>query len=275
MPKLIKRETDIPIKWLKNEQQWFINCRPIGGGRLWSKQKAELQEKRRELFARFSGEPIEDAAPERSWTLDEVLSDYTQLMNDRAANDEDKCGGMHKDSTLANLAKIMRLKLGGIQIGVMDPKQLTIEMMVDELWPALKKRTYRGKKVTAITAANYYNCLQGMLDFAITRKIVSGNVARLAKSKQLKKRVIFASREDKQRENLVEELTRVDPDTIQKIFDEIPTHRERLIVLTACQTGLRVGELVMIKIYDPQDHNLGGIDFDNNCIWVEQAKKRA
>ena len=58
MPKLIKRETDIPIKWLKNEQQWFMNCRPIGGGRLWSKQKAELQEKRRELFARFSGEPI-------------------------------------------------------------------------------------------------------------------------------------------------------------------------------------------------------------------------
>ena len=54
---------------------------------------------------------------DRSWTLDEVLADYTQLMNDRAANDEDKCGGMHKDSTLANLPKIMRLELGGIQTG--------------------------------------------------------------------------------------------------------------------------------------------------------------
>ena len=54
---------------------------------------------------------------DRSWTLDEVLADYTQLMNDRADNDEGKCGGMHKDSTLANLAKIMRLKPGGIQIG--------------------------------------------------------------------------------------------------------------------------------------------------------------
>ena len=31
----------------------------------------------------------------------------------------------------------------------------------------------------------------------------------------------------------------------------------------------------MVRIYDPQDHNLGGIDFDKNCIWVERAKKRA
>ena len=106
MPKLIKRETDIPIKWLKDEQQWFMNCRPIGGGRFKSNQKAELKEKRRELFARFNGEPIEDVAPERSWTLDEVLADYTALFNDRVANDNDQCGGIHKDSILANLAHI-------------------------------------------------------------------------------------------------------------------------------------------------------------------------
>ena len=40
MPNLIKSETDIPIKWLKDEQQWFINCRPIGSGRV-----AELKTK--------------------------------------------------------------------------------------------------------------------------------------------------------------------------------------------------------------------------------------
>ena len=60
----------------------------------------------------------------------------------------------------------MAMKLGGVQMGVMDPKQLTIDMMVDELWPALKQRTDRGKKIKPLTAANYYNCLQGMLDFA-------------------------------------------------------------------------------------------------------------
>ncbi|MEK9877757.1 MAG: site-specific integrase [Betaproteobacteria bacterium] len=275
MPKKIKRETDIAIKWRPDDQQWFMNARSIGGGRLWSNQKAELQEKRRALFARFSGEPIEDVAPERSWTLNEVLIDYTQLFNDRVANDEDQCGDMHQGTTIARLHKIMAMKLGGIQIGVMDPRHLTIDMMVDELWPALKERTDKGKKIKPLTAANYYNCLQGMLDFCLTKDIVHKNVAKLAKSKQLKKRVIFPNREDKQRENLVEELTRVSPDTIQKILDAIPTHREKLIMLTACQTGLRAGELCMVRIYDPQDHNLGGIDFDNNCIWVEQAKKRA
>jgi integrase len=275
MPKIIKRETDIAIKWLPDDQQWFMNARSIGGGRFWSKQKAELQEKRRALFARFSGEPIEDVAPERSWTLGEVLVDYTELFNDRVANDEDQCGDMHQGTTIARLHKIMAMKLGGIQIGVMDPRHLTIDMMVDELWPALKERTDKGKKIKPLTAANYYNCLQGMLDFCLTKDIVHKNVAKLAKSKQLKKRVIFPNREDKQRENLVEELTRVSPDTIQKILGAIPTHREKLIMLTACQTGLRAGELCMVRIYDPQDHNLGGIDFDNNCIWVEQAKKRA
>jgi len=275
MPKLIKRETDLAIKWLQDDQVWYVDMNAIGGSRLRSKQKAELKTKRREAWLRWCGQDVEDAAPERLWTLDEVLADYTELFNDRVANDDDRCGDMHKCATINRLHKILAIKLGGIKMGVMDPRHLTIDMMVDELCPAIKKLSYQGKTLSAITALNYYNCLQGMLDFAVTKEIVSRNVARLAKSKQLKKRVIFPNREVKQRENLVEELTRVSPDTIQKILDAIPTHREKLIMLTACQTGLRAGELCMVRIYDPQDHNLGGIDFDNNCIWVEQAKKRA
>ena len=141
MPKKIKRETDIAIKWLPDDQQWFMNARSIGGGRLWSKQKAELQEKRRELFAQYIGEPVEDAAPERSWTLNEVLADYTELSNDRVANDEDQCGDMHQGTTIARLQKVMAIKIGGVQMGVMDPRHLTIDMMVDELCPAIKKLT--------------------------------------------------------------------------------------------------------------------------------------
>ena len=276
MPKKITRETDLAIKWLPDDQIFYVDMNAIGGRRLKSKQKAELKIKRREAWLRWCGhDDVEGVMPERIWTLDEVLVDYTALFNDRVANDEDQCGDMHQGTTIARLHKIMAMKLGGIQIGVLDPKQLTIDMMVDELWPALKARTDKGKKIKPLTAANYYNCLQGMIDFCMTKDIVGKNVARLAKSKQLKKRVIFPNREDKQRENLVEELTRVAPDTIQKILDAIPNHREKLIMLTACQTGLRAGELCMVKIYNPQDHNLGGIDFDNNCIWVEQAKKRA
>ena len=60
-----------------------------------------------------------------------------------------------------------------------------------------------------------------MLNFCLTKDIVGKNVATLAKSKQLTKRVIFPNREEKQRENLVEELVRVGPETIQKIADAI------------------------------------------------------
>ena len=45
---------------------------------------------------------------------------------------------MHKDTTIAHLSKVMQLKLGGIQIAVMDPKDLTIDMMVDEVRPAAR-----------------------------------------------------------------------------------------------------------------------------------------
>ena len=30
----------------------------------------------------------------------------------------------------------------------------------------------------------------------------------------------------------------------------------------------------MIGIYQKSHHDLGGIDFEKNCIWVERAKKR-
>ena len=85
-------------------------------GDLSQSKKPSCRKSAEKLFARFSGEPIEDAAPERSWTLDEVLADYTQLFNDRVANDEDRCGDMHKGATIAQLHKIMAIKLGGIKL---------------------------------------------------------------------------------------------------------------------------------------------------------------
>ena len=90
MPKKIKRETDIAIKWLPDMQVWQVDMNAIGGSRLRSKQKAELATKRREAFLRWCGQDsVEGVMPERSWTLDEVLADYTELFSDRVANDED------------------------------------------------------------------------------------------------------------------------------------------------------------------------------------------
>ena len=70
--------------------------------------------------------------------LNEVLADYTELFNDRVANDEDQCNGMHQGTTITRLHNIMAMKLGGIQMGVMDPRHPSIDMMVDELCSAIK-----------------------------------------------------------------------------------------------------------------------------------------
>ena len=66
MPKKIKRETDIAIKWLPDIQVWQVDMNAIGGRRLKSKQKAELKTKRREAWLRWCGQDVEDAAPKRS-----------------------------------------------------------------------------------------------------------------------------------------------------------------------------------------------------------------
>ena len=109
----------------------------IGGSRLKFKQKAELTTERREAWLHWCGQDtVEGIMLKRSWTLNEVLAGYTELFNDRVADDEDRCASMHKDTTIKRLIKLMAMKLGGIQMGAMDPKQLIIDMMVDELWPS-------------------------------------------------------------------------------------------------------------------------------------------
>ena len=40
------------------------------------------------------------------------------------------------------------------------------------------------------------------------------------------------------------------------------------------ETGLRIGEQVAVKIYNPKKPEIGGIDFKENIIHVEQTLKK-
>ena len=68
-------------------------------------------------------------------------------------------------------------------------------------------------------------------------------------------------------------MAKVNPDNLQLILDNVlPLHK--LKVLFALETGLRIGEQVAVKIFDPKKPELGGIDFKTNQMRVEQALKR-
>jgi len=67
-------------------------------------------------------------------------------------------------------------------------------------------------------------------------------------------------------------MARVNPDNLQAILTHVaPQHK--LKVLFALETGLRVGEQVAVKIYNPKKPDIGGIDFKTNIVHVEQALK--
>ena len=65
-------------------------------------------------------------------------------------------------------------------------------------------------------------------------------------------------------------MARVDPNNLQAILTHVaPQHKSK--VLFALETGLRIGEQVAVKIYDPKDPDTGGIEFKTNIVYVEQT----
>ena len=69
-------------------------------------------------------------------------------------------------------------------------------------------------------------------------------------------------------------IAKVAPETLQTILDHCEDEVEKLKLIFADNTGMRVGEQVAVLIYDVARHEAGGIDFENNLVHVRIARKR-
>jgi len=105
-----------------------------------------------------------------------------------------------------------------------------------------------------------------MIFYCVKRKQVTVNVCSIADIKK-------PNRVDLWHNKVKNSMAKVKPDYLQLILDNVlPQHK--LKVLFALETGLRIGEQVAVKIFDPKKPELGGIDFKTNQVRVEQALKR-
>ena len=186
----------------------------------------------------------------------------------RCEDDEDRYGPAALYAQTTHLNVISNLKVEGLRLGKRYVKHLSIDMMVDHVWPKLKK----GR--SSITAMSYYIDFQQFLNYCVIRGQLKSNVARDARLKENgDHRVMLPSKQDKSIENLEKSIGRITPETILRIFQHTaPQHRMKLKF--AIETGLRAGEQVALRIFDQNKPELGGVNFKANVVKVRIAKKR-
>jgi integrase len=267
MAKEINTYRDLSITWVKKANRFQLDARPLGGTRMRVKTKAEASQTAKELFDKWTeGTPIVE---QERWSVDTAIEKYFGIGKIRSDDAEDTYGAGYLSQQIQQLGVIQKLMIGEFRLGSMKVDKITTDHMVYDFWPELKKRSN-----SDMTAMSYYATFQNLLDLCVAQNQVPSNVAKNAKSKALNPRVVLPSKKKRWVEKLSEDVQKVAPDTIQKIMAAIPDLKPRLTIFTAAKTGLRAGEQCVIRIYEKKHHKLGGIDFENNCIWVQQAMKR-
>jgi len=270
MAKKIKSYKDLPIIWKGNRNCFQLNLRAIGGKQPTFKSKSETVAAAKEAFTDWmDGSPIEVVTVESEWSVDLGVEKYLEMAERRCDDEEDEYGPATLQAQTMRLTKICDLKIDGLRLGKRYVKNLSIDVMVDHLWPKLKKLV-----LSPITAMNYYIDFQQFLNYCVIRKQLKSNVARDARLKENgDHRVMLPSKVDKSIENLEKSIGKITPETILSIFQHTPP-QHRMKVKFAIETGLRAGEQVALKVYDRRKPELGGVDFEKNVVKVRIAKKR-
>jgi integrase len=264
--KHIRTFKDLPIIWKENRDCFQLSLRAIGGKQPTFKSKSEAVAFAKDAFTDWrDGSPI---AIESDWSVDYACEKYIEMAKRRYEDNEDRYGPATLHAQTQQLAFMCDMKLGGLRLGKREVRHLDTDLMVERLWPQLKKGC------SEITAMNYYVTFKQMMNYCVTRKQIKSNVARDATLKEAgDHRVILPSKKDRSLELLEEAICRVDPETILRIFQNVEL-QHRMKVMFAIETGLRAGEQVALKVYDKKTPKLGGVDFKNNVVRVRIAKKR-
>ena len=103
------------------------------------------------------------------------------------------------------------------------------------------------------TVAHHLTVLRQIFDYAEIHKLMNGNPAKLVKKPRLPKT----------------KLPEVTMEDVQRLLDELPTAEDRLIVVLGICLGLRIGEVLGLRVKDwnpetRQLHISGAVKIENN-----------
>ena len=162
--------------------------------------------------------------------------------------------------TKCNLNNCAKLTFDGLALAKRNVADLDIDFIEQEFWPELKRNSN-----TSVTALNRFRAFRQMMFYCVKRKQITVNVCSKAD-------IPKPNRVDLWHNKVKKSMAKVNPDNLQLILDNVlPQHK--LKVLFALETGLRIGEQVAVKIFDPKKPELGGIDFKTNQVRPSQCQR--
>ena len=147
MAKKIKSYKDVPIRWRENRQRFVADLGAIGGGELTFKTLPEARAAAKKAFVEWmDGPPIAVESVESDWSVDLAVQKYLEMAERRCDDEEDHFGPASLDAQTTHLNVICDLTVEGFRLGKRYVKHLTLEIMVDRVWPKLKRDEARSRR---------------------------------------------------------------------------------------------------------------------------------
>jgi integrase len=254
---------DIVVKWNDNRSKWQINLTALGcvPARPVFDSKADAIQAAKQAFEAFQSDGLDvmEAQPSSDISVGELLDLYLDKQLMRAKDVDEKYSAASYANCKTSVDQLKKL----VVLDMSFPKMKVSTVGKDcaeEVWKALRARgAFR-------TADDRWLDLSRAFHLGFQRQFIKGNPCDLAER----------SRPDdtaKRIQKVIEGVAKVSLDTLQTILNHTPDD-DKLKILFACRTGLRQGETVALKIYRKKFPLEGGIDFDNNKIYVRQAAKK-
>jgi len=259
MPKKITSYKNLSIRWRKDRNCFVLDLGPIGGGKPLFDTKAEASQHAQEMFEVFeTGKPAIEIKP---WTVEKANQKYLEHCQRRSEDPDSDYGPSSLTNQRCHLNNCAKLSFDGLALAKKNVADLDVDFIEQDFWPALKADCN-----TSITALNRFGAFRQMMFWCVKRKQIPSNPCSKADIETPDRKLLW-------KKKLKRDMARVDPDNLQTILSHVePQHK--LKVLFALETGLRIGEQVAVKIYDPKKPEVGGIEFKTNIVHVEQALKK-
>ncbi len=254
---------DIPIKWNNSREKWQANLRALNcvPARPCFDNKADAIEAAKQAFDNYQSGGV-DSTPDViavDITVGELLDLYLDKQLVRAKDVDEKFGAGSYANCETSAKQLKMLVVLDMSFAKMKASMVGKDC-VEAVWKAMRaKASFR-------TADDRWLDLSRAFHLGFQRQLIKGNPCDLAER----------SRPDdsaKRIKNVIESVAKVSIETLRAILDHAPDD-DKLKIMFACRTGLRQGEMVALKVYRKKFPLEGGIDFDNNKVYVRQAAKK-
>ena len=238
------------------------DCRTIGGGRKSFKTRSEAYEYTERCWNLFHGVMVEELPVELN--VEEALKEFMARQLDRVNNPSARYGPSTYSGDTQRARMFDKVNVNGIWLKAIKVKSITPKLVAEEIWPAMLR-------VESWSLSSKWNCfriLQRVLGHCVKQGYIEHNPCQLADFDRPNPHRI-------KKANLEKEVYKVSWENLKLLEEHWPDPEKHLSKFYfACQTGCRIGEQCIIRIYDPKKPEWGGWDYEKSQVVIRRSVTR-